>query len=194
MTFARVFVLVFELLLVAGIVSSSAQVPVGPAVPLGPFVTLQKFRLYLTTKGLVGGQPFRADLYYWVGPNMLHSNPFQPLRPPQSGETQIVDHTFGQTPQDPAPTFPDLAHARAQVMFLLVKSSNAWTINHYVLIGKFMQTNYVWPLTGGKLTPVQTDLGWRLMAVRDEDLVIAPPCPTQVPDVCNFYIPMNGTF
>lgn len=194
MKVARVFVLIFGALL-AGTVPSSAQLPPSIQAPLESFVTLERFRLYLTTKSLAPGQPFRADLYYWVGPNTLFSNPFQPNQPPKDGETQIVDVTFAQRP---APTFPDLAHARGQVLYIQVKSPAVWTIDHYVLIGKFSQTNVRMlmpglPTAGAKPTPVHIDLGWRLMAVRDDNLVTVPG-QTGGPDICNVYIPLNGTF
>lgn len=154
-------------------------------------VELSSIRLFITTKS-VSGTNSKAELHWSTdvqGNPQYHASPMVLER--RAGKTDLFEQPFL-----PPVSKASLRDWRNHPIFkLVVKGVDVWDIDHYVLLGKFeafsMQLDAPHLDSGPHSSWVHTDMGWRMMAIRDDDLVADPTV-----GIGGFIhsIPHNGTF
>ena len=106
------------------------------------------------------------------------------------GGTDLYERQFR-----PPLQYDDFAQARTATFRIVVQGTDIWEIDHYTMTGKFKKLGMTLHAQEGRSTTDVSwgwrDLGWRLMACRDENIVADPRVST---GGFIFTVVLNGTF
>lgn len=134
---------------------------------LAPMIKLHSVRLFVTTKSLTGTG---SEPQFWYFKDLWQMDGyFVPMYfQRKAGGTDLLE-------QPVSLVYNDFQEARMATFQIVVRGSEIWEIDHLTMTGKFEQYGLLLnPQTGGRGPKTSwgwRDIGWRLMAFRDENIV-----------------------